>query len=181
MVVRLSALCADRPLPPGRFLVLISVTGWVDPRVIVRLEELDKLKKKIHLIGTRSRDFPTCSIVPQPTTLPRSGLFPSHFSTKILYAFLLSPFVLQSLPTSSSLNHFILHVKKYGSCLISTWQDAKFMNVYSHYIKRHSVIKYLKLARRWQLCAETCRQCSSKWWENTCCMTQKLHISTNCT
>jgi hypothetical protein len=32
MVVRLSALCASRPLPPGRFLVLISFRGWVDPR-----------------------------------------------------------------------------------------------------------------------------------------------------
>jgi hypothetical protein len=36
----------------------------------VRLEELGKLKK-IHLIGTRTRDRPACSIVPQPTTLPR--------------------------------------------------------------------------------------------------------------
>jgi hypothetical protein len=28
--------------------------------------------KKIHLIGTRTRDLPTCSIVPQPTALPRA-------------------------------------------------------------------------------------------------------------
>jgi hypothetical protein len=28
--------------------------------------------KKIHLIGTRTRDLPVCSIVPQPTTLPRA-------------------------------------------------------------------------------------------------------------
>jgi hypothetical protein len=36
----------------------------------VRLKGLGKLKK-IHLIGIRSRDLPACSIVPQPTALPR--------------------------------------------------------------------------------------------------------------
>jgi hypothetical protein len=38
MAVRLSALHASRPLSSRRFLVLISVTGWVDPRATVRLE-----------------------------------------------------------------------------------------------------------------------------------------------
>jgi hypothetical protein len=28
--------------------------------------------EKIHLIGTRTRDRPACSIVPQPITLPRA-------------------------------------------------------------------------------------------------------------
>jgi hypothetical protein len=37
----------------------------------VRLEGLGKLKK-IHLIGTRTRDVSACSIVPQSTTLPRA-------------------------------------------------------------------------------------------------------------
>jgi hypothetical protein len=37
----------------------------------VRLEGLGQLKK-IHLIGTRTHDLPACSIVPQPTTLPRA-------------------------------------------------------------------------------------------------------------
>jgi hypothetical protein len=40
----------------------------------VRLEGLGKLKK-IHLIGTQSRDLPASSIVPQPTTLPRVPYF----------------------------------------------------------------------------------------------------------
>jgi hypothetical protein len=66
MAVTLSAL----RFPPSIFLVLISVRGWVDARAIVRLEDLGKLKKKIHLIRIRFRDLPACSIVPQPIMLP---------------------------------------------------------------------------------------------------------------
>jgi hypothetical protein len=51
MAGRLSALCAGRPLPPGRFLVLISVRGWVDPRAIVRLEGLGQFKNPITSSG----------------------------------------------------------------------------------------------------------------------------------
>jgi hypothetical protein len=65
---RLSALRAGHPLSPGRFLVLISVRGWVDPRALMQLERLVKLEK-IHLIGTQTHDHLASSIVPQPTTL----------------------------------------------------------------------------------------------------------------
>jgi hypothetical protein len=47
MAVRLSALRAGRPLPPERFLVLISVRDLVDPRDIVRLEVLGQLKNSM--------------------------------------------------------------------------------------------------------------------------------------
>jgi hypothetical protein len=51
MAVRLSALDAGRPLPPGRFLVLISVRSWVDRRVIVRLKGLGQLKNPMTSSG----------------------------------------------------------------------------------------------------------------------------------
>jgi hypothetical protein len=39
---------------------------------MVWMEGLGQLKKSNDLIRNRTRDFPACSIVPQPTTLPRS-------------------------------------------------------------------------------------------------------------
>jgi hypothetical protein len=66
MAARLSALRTCRTLPPGFFIFKDSwysflLRGWVDPRAIVRPEELGQFKK-IHLIGTWTRDpkFPIC-------------------------------------------------------------------------------------------------------------------------
>jgi hypothetical protein len=70
MAVRLSALRAGSPLPPGIFVVLISVRGWFDPRAI-RIT-LRQLKNAMTLSGIEPATFPTCGIVPQPTTLPRA-------------------------------------------------------------------------------------------------------------
>jgi hypothetical protein len=58
-----------QPLPPGRFLVLISVRGWVDPRATVQLEELGQLKNPMTSLESNPK-IPACNIVPQPSTLP---------------------------------------------------------------------------------------------------------------
>jgi hypothetical protein len=68
MAVRISAFRAGRSLHLGRFVVLISVTGWVDPRVSVRLEglgRLGKLNKSDDLIGNTTRDLPALSNCPK--------------------------------------------------------------------------------------------------------------------
>jgi hypothetical protein len=66
MAVRSSALRAGRPLPPRRFLVLISVRGCSAAGRIRPTE------KSISLIGNRTRYLPVCSIVSQATMLPRA-------------------------------------------------------------------------------------------------------------
>jgi hypothetical protein len=53
----MSALRASRSLTPGRFLVLISIRGWVHPRVIVRLEGLSQLKNPTTSWGIKPAAF----------------------------------------------------------------------------------------------------------------------------
>jgi hypothetical protein len=43
--------------PPGRFLVLISVRGWVDSTAIVRLGELGQLKNPMTSSGIELATF----------------------------------------------------------------------------------------------------------------------------
>jgi hypothetical protein len=57
MAVRLSALRAGRPLPPGKFLILISLRGLVDHRAIVLLEGLGQLKNPMTSLGIESATF----------------------------------------------------------------------------------------------------------------------------
>jgi hypothetical protein len=57
MAVRLSALSASRPLPPGRFLVLSSVIGRVDHRAVMLLEGLCQLKNPMISSGIEAATF----------------------------------------------------------------------------------------------------------------------------
>jgi hypothetical protein len=84
MAVR-SALRASRPLTPWRYLAYISVRGWVDPGARMRLEGLGQSKKFNDHIGNQSRDLPACSIISQPTTLPRAPKV--HRNVKFLITF----------------------------------------------------------------------------------------------
>jgi hypothetical protein len=61
MAVRLSALRAGRYLLPGRFLVLISVRDWVDPRGHSSTGMIRSIKQSNALIGNRTRDLAACS------------------------------------------------------------------------------------------------------------------------
>jgi hypothetical protein len=57
MAVRLSELRAGRPLTPGRFLILISVSGLVHPNAIVQLEGLGELKNLMTLLEIEPATF----------------------------------------------------------------------------------------------------------------------------
>jgi hypothetical protein len=80
MAARLSALRDVRALPIGRFLVLISVTGWVDPRAIVRLEGLGQLKNPMTSLGIESA---TCRLVAQCLNQHRYPVPPIFMGWKV--------------------------------------------------------------------------------------------------
>jgi hypothetical protein len=60
MAVRLSAL------PPGRFLVLISIRGWVGPRATVRVEGLNQRKNPMTSTGIEPKTFLLVAYCPNP-------------------------------------------------------------------------------------------------------------------
>jgi hypothetical protein len=48
----------------------------------MHLEGLGQLKKFNDLIGNQTRDLPDCSIVPQPTMLPRASSHTKNMNTQ---------------------------------------------------------------------------------------------------
>jgi hypothetical protein len=57
IAVRLSALHTGRSVSPGRFLVLISIRGWIDLRAIVQLRGLGQSKHPGTLFGIEPATF----------------------------------------------------------------------------------------------------------------------------
>jgi hypothetical protein len=85
MAVTLSASSASRPLPPGRFLVLISVRGWVDPRAIVRLEGSGQLENVMIPSGIEPATFRLVAWILQPTTLPHASVMVNYWDRMLRY------------------------------------------------------------------------------------------------
>jgi hypothetical protein len=83
VAITLSAVHGGRPFTLDRSPGTHFFNGYMKPGVIARLEELGTLRTFSYLTGFRARDLPACSIMPQPSTLPRA---PCPIS---------SPFILQ--------------------------------------------------------------------------------------
>jgi hypothetical protein len=71
MSVRLSALCASRPLPLWKIPSTHFCYRLSSPQGHSAAGRIRSIEKT-HLIGTRTRYLPACSIVPQPTMLLRA-------------------------------------------------------------------------------------------------------------
>jgi hypothetical protein len=119
-----------RPLPPGRLLVVISVKrmsrrwGHSTARRIRSIE-------KIQLIGTRTRDLPTCSMVHQPTTLPRApstspsvSKIQSNFLTWHIFYFCLNTFRRRYKEASSKFDFFLFFLSNSATNLSQIAEEA---------------------------------------------------------
>jgi hypothetical protein len=66
--MRPSLIMYIHTLPPGKFLVLISAR----PQGYITAGRIKSIEKSNDFIWNPTSDLPACSIVPQPTTLPRA-------------------------------------------------------------------------------------------------------------
>jgi hypothetical protein len=72
MAVKLSALCAGRPLPPMKIPGTHFCQRLSRPQGHSVAGRIRSIEKSSDLIETRTRDLPACFIVPQPSTIPRA-------------------------------------------------------------------------------------------------------------
>jgi hypothetical protein len=63
------------PFTPRRIAGTHFCYSLNQPRAIVWLEGLGRMKNRYVFIGNRTRDLPSCTIVPQPTTLPHTSQY----------------------------------------------------------------------------------------------------------
>jgi hypothetical protein len=158
MALRLSALCAGRPLPPGRYMVLIAVGAWVGRRAIVRLQGLGKLKNPITSSGIEPA---TLRLVAQFLYELRYSVPPSYHYYKTLnefcfresfylpsiwyflsvqMVFCLQVLIVVKRPTKTQLHHntpnkcvFLVSLKgiehKFVNCFIVKVMSQKCLNV----------------------------------------------------
>jgi hypothetical protein len=75
MAVRLSDLRAGRRLSPTKIPGTYFSYRLSRPQGHSAAGRIRLIEKSNYLIGNRTRDLPACSIVPQPTTLPRAPCF----------------------------------------------------------------------------------------------------------
>jgi hypothetical protein len=80
MAVRMSALRAGRPLPPRKIPGTHFCYKLSRPQGHSAAGRIRSTENSNDFIWNRTRDLPACSIVSQPTTLPREELVKSPYN-----------------------------------------------------------------------------------------------------
>jgi hypothetical protein len=117
MAVRLSASHACCPLPPGRFLVLISVRGSVDPEAISQLAGLGQLK---NIITSSGIEHATFWLVAQYLNQLHYCVPPNGICAKQKYNLILLHFSL-TVTSFNSLSHTILLLSQRKCMFTEAW------------------------------------------------------------